>query len=402
MSVSKRVTTIIILVAACTLIAASTWQLPYVSVAITATTLMCYAAIISRRPGIRALWVNLSVIVFLLGAAECYFGVKEPLERQMEYSEDFFAADDILGYKPAAARTITHRTYGKNDLLYDVSYTINADGLRLASQPKTETTHANSCLVFFGDSFTFGEGMADDQTMPYQVWERVGNNYQTVNFGFLGYGPHQMLAAIEDGRIASQGHCRPSHIVYQAIPNHVSRAAGLEAWDRHGPRYIMKPNGLVQLDGHFDDRSPATLQEWLRATHHGLHPQIQTILGASALYRTVLRSHRPVNAQDVALFAAIVRTAKESIATAFPDAKFHVIIWDFDNDAELVKQVQAELRQLGVAIYPISTILPNFPATRARYEISPYDLHPNAHAHAIIADFVAQRLVNLSPDNSNH
>ena len=40
-----------------------------------------------------------------------------------------------------------------------------------------------------------------------------------------------------------------------------------------------------------------------------------------------------------------------------------------------------------------AVILPGFPVARARYEISPYDRHPNAQAHARIADFVAQRLV---------
>ena len=53
---------------------------------------------------------------------------------------------------------------------------------------------------------------------------------------------------------------------------------------------------------------------------------------------------------------------------------------------------ESQLRDLGVAVHPISTILPGFPAERARYEISPYDRHPNAQAHARIADFVAQHL----------
>jgi len=393
---------VIIVVAACTVIAACTSPTPYLWVAMAATVAMSSAAFLTSRPWFRALLVNLAVIAFTLGAVEGYFFWKEPPERQMEYSESFFEADEVLGYKPASAKTITHRTYGNRELLYSVNYTINAEGLRVASPLKTAIAPTQHCVAFFGDSFTFGEGMADDQTMPYQVWNRIGHRYHTVNFGFLGYGPHQMLAAIEQGLLSSKGHCRPSHVVYQAIPTHVSRAAGLEAWDRHGPRYVMKPNGLVQLDGHFDDRSPATLQEWLRGTHHSLHPQIQTTLEASALYRTVLRSHRPVEFQDVALFSAIVGAAKKSLATAFPGAEFHVIFWDYDDDAVVGEQIQTQLRGLGVAVHAVSSILPNFPAARAEYEISPYDRHPNAQAHAVIADFVAQRLVNSSADESGH
>ena len=58
-----------------------------------------------------------------------------PAERQMEYSEEFFMADDALGYKPAAARRIGHRAYGGDQLLYDVTYTLDGHGLRIASPP---------------------------------------------------------------------------------------------------------------------------------------------------------------------------------------------------------------------------------------------------------------------------
>ena len=393
---------VIIVVTACAFIAARTSPTPYIWVAMVATVAMSSTAFLIARPWARAFLVNLAVIAFTLGVVEAYFFWKEPPERQMEYSESFFEADEVLGYKPASGRTITHRTYDKRELLYSVNYTINAEGLRVASPLKTAIAPTEPCVAFFGDSFTFGEGMADNQTMPYHVWNRIGHRYHTVNFGFLGYGPHQMLAAIEQGLLSSKGHCRPSHVVYQAIPTHVSRVAGLEAWDRHGPRYVMKPNGLIQLDGHFDDRSPATIQEWLKATHHSLRPQIQTTLEASALYRTVLRSHRPVEFQDVALFGAIVGAAKESMTAAFPGAEFHVIFWDYDDDAVVGEQIQTQLKGLGVSVHPVSSILTNFPAARAEYEISPYDRHPNAQAHALIADFVAQRLVNSSADESSH
>lgn len=107
----------------------------------------------------------------------------------------------------------------------------------------------------------------------------------------------------------------------------------------------------------------------------------------------LLWSLRPVDTQDVALFGGIVEAAKQSIDTAFPGARFHVILWDYDDDAEVAEQIQSRLRQLGVAVHPVSTILPNFPALRASYEISPYDRHPNAMAHEMIADFVAESLL---------
>ena len=85
------------------------------------------------------------------------------------------------------------------------------------------------------------------------------------------------------------------------------------------------------------------------------------------------------------------------IETTYPQAQFHVNFWDYDDDREVVEAVQRELARQGVVVSAISTILPNFPTYQARYEIRPYDRHPNSMAHETIADFVAQSLVQKSP-----
>ena len=367
---------------------------PYIYFSILWAIVCLAASIMAGRSWAKALWINLAVVVFTFGAMEAYFWAQEPLERQMDYSEEFFISDDVLGYKPTPEKRIEHRSYGGNRLLYDVTYTLDDQGLRIASPLTIGSKDALPCFAFFGDSFTFGEGMADEQTMPYQVWKRIGPRYRTVNFAFLGYGPHQMLAALEQGQVGSHGHCTPSHIVYQAIPSHVSRAAGLEAWDHHGPRYLRQSDGQLRRAGHFDDLGPSTPHEWLRHLHWQLHTRVRAALEASALYRTLLNSHRPVTSGDVALFAAIVKTAKLTASRVYPDVTFQVLFWDFDDDAEVGQQVMSQLHVQGVTVHPMSKILPGFPIERARYEISPYDRHPNEEAHARIADFVAQRLVH--------
>jgi hypothetical protein len=49
----------------------------------------------------------------------------------------------------------------------------------------------------FGCSFTFREGVEDREAMPYLVGEL--SKYIVYNFGFHGYGAHQMLSALEYG-----------------------------------------------------------------------------------------------------------------------------------------------------------------------------------------------------------
>lgn len=391
--IELRAAALAAVVLACTAYAIQTSEVPYVWAAFGLTAILSIAACITDRSWGRALWINLAVLTLTLGIGEVYFWSQEPLERQMEYSEGFFVADEVFGYKPSSGRTLSHRTSTQEGLLYQVNYTINADGLRVTAPADTAMSLHEHCLVFFGDSFTFGEGMSDERTMPYQVWKKLGGQLRTVNFGFLGYGPHQMLAALQHGYLESRGHCRPNHVVYQAIPTHVSRAAGLEAWDFHGPRYVLNADGGIWQDGHFDDVPRTALLDRLRTLHRQFPAQVKTTLEQSALYRLLLRSHRPVDAQDVALFGGIVGEARQVIETTYPGAQFHVLLWDYDDDREVVEQVQQELAHRGVQVSAISGILPDFPAARARYEISQYDRHPNAMAHDLIADFVARRLV---------
>lgn len=388
-----RAAVLIAIVLACTTYAIETSQVPYVWAALGLTSILSIAACMTDRPWGQALWINLAVLTLTLGIGEVYFWAQEPLERQMEYSEGFFLADEVLGYKPASGRTLSHRTSVHEEPLYQLDYTINADGLRITAPIDTDMSSHEPCLVFFGDSFTFGEGMPDKRTMPYQAWKKLGGRLRTVNFGFLGYGPHQMLAALQHGLLESQAHCHPSHVVYQAIPTHVSRAAGLEAWDFHGPRYVLNADGGVGQDGHFDDVPCTALLDRLRTLHRQFPAHVKTTLEQSALYRLLLRSHRPVDAQDVALFGGIVGEAKQLIEKTYPGAQFHVLFWDYDDDQQVVDQVQQELAHRGVQVSAISDILPNFPAARARYEISLYDRHPNAMAHDLIADFVAHTIV---------
>ncbi len=392
----KGVAAIVLFVVGSALVAGRTSPIPYLWIAIASIIVLSYATIVSKSETVRALCLNLAVACLVLGAAESYFWAKEPLERRMDYSDGFFLSDDVLGYAPAPDRSIRHRAYADDQPLYDVTYHLDSRGLRRAMPVNADQDRTKPCLAFFGDSFTFGEGMPDERTMPYQVGEKVGPGYRVVNFGFLGYGPHQMLAALEAGQLQSRGQCRPNHILYQAIPTHVSRAAGLESWDQHGPNYVLDSAGGVRRAGRFDDRRPITAPEWLRLLHRNLYTQVRAALEASALYRTVLRSHRLIEQEDIARFTAIVETAKHSATHAFPATGFSVLFWDYDDDTVVGRAVQDQLRARGLAIYPMSTILPGFPAERARYEISPYDRHPNAQAHALIADYVAHHIVSAS------
>ena len=80
---------------------------------------------------------------------------------------------------------------------------------------------------FFGDSFTYGEGVNDDETLPYLFEKLSGGRYRAYNLAFHGYGPQQMLRVIETGLLEKMvSDQRPLIVVYEALVQHIERAAG--------------------------------------------------------------------------------------------------------------------------------------------------------------------------------
>lgn len=51
--------------------------------------------------------------------------------------------------------------------------------------------------------------------------------FVAIAFGFHGYGPHQMLSALESGLARSIADCDTRHVIYLALVEHVQRSAGL-------------------------------------------------------------------------------------------------------------------------------------------------------------------------------
>jgi hypothetical protein len=143
--------------------------------------------------------------------------------------------------------------------IYDVKYTIDREGLRIAPAWRKDTLAGS--VLFFCDSFTFGSGLNDDETLPYQVGVQSEGRYRTFNFAVGGYGPNHMLAAIEHGMVRRIVDTPASHAFYTVVARHVWRVAGLDAWTNHVfPRYALDADGTVHAAGFFEERKPQALQ----------------------------------------------------------------------------------------------------------------------------------------------
>lgn len=348
---------------------------PFVGPALIAACFFIYAL---RRvsSGIgKAVLIGLATAAGVGAAAEAYWwrwwNSGPP---NVSYPESYIAPDEDLGYALVRGAVQRFRRTDGAVVLYDVVVTIDSLGLR--TSPPAGQPAPQQCVLFFGDSFTLGEGVPDSATSAYQVALRTAGRYHVYNFGVHGYGPNHLLAQLEGGRVARVLDCAPRYAIYQVIPAHVGRVVGKMGWK--GPRYRLLPDHTVQRDGELKPDDPGDLS-WLA--------YVGSQFEKSGLLRTLRARIQPADRQR---FLAIVATAARRVEHDFRGAEFHVLLW-IDGRARDAWMADS-LRARGLRVHLVEEALPGYRTDRKAYQI-PVDGHPNAMAHARIAEFVASSIV---------
>lgn len=97
---------------------------------------------------------------------------------------------------------------------------INSQGLRSHREFPLQPAFGVRRIAIVGDSFTFGDEVNDDQTLPYYL-ERFLNATEVLNFGVSGYGVDQMVLRLEEDVFRYN----PTHVMFViAIPSDLARA----------------------------------------------------------------------------------------------------------------------------------------------------------------------------------
>jgi hypothetical protein len=279
---------------------------------------------------------------------------------------DYYVQDPDLGYAPRKNHVVETRKEFGNELIYDVKYTADSAGVRpTAGNPLGRT------WVFMGCSYTFGEGLNDDQTLPSQFSKSMGYRENVVNLAFHGYGAHQMLRRLETNRLP-EVHRPVTAVFYQAIFYHVRRSAGRAEWDHYGPAYKMDGDSVVYV-------GPLHSRAFVLLTSFAQRSDMVAYFAKRLYFNVDFSDH------DLELYTRIVQQAAR-IAQRNLGAQFTIIYWD--EESPLALRVLARLRQTGIPMLLVSQIIPRNEWSRA---FLPHDHHPNAATNARIAAFLAAR-----------
>jgi hypothetical protein len=349
---------------------------------------VCLIVIALRLRRGRVIVYNCAFVFLALGIAELYFRVA-PTLRDKDYEvvltdssgktvPFYHAGDPDLGYANQPNIVVSANKRARDgSILYDVKYSIDARGLR-----KTLPTNNNG-VVFFGDSFVFGEGLNDEETMP-QIYSSLSGQC-ALNFGVSGYGAHHMLRELEIGRLEALGVTRPQAIVYTILPHfHISRAAGLAPWDQKGPRYELI-DGEAKYVGSFDETRSL----------------LDRTMSNSAVDAAVLKKYpaAPDSEADRQRFLAIILKARK-IAQEKYHAPFLLLLWNAflqENVRSNAEWLAQRLKENQLATLELSTV----PGLENADSYIPVDFHPNGNGNTLLAHAVISFLAPYLRESSN-
>lgn len=260
-------------------------------------------------------------------------------------------------------------------IVFDVHYTLDENGLRVTGGPGGAGT-----VLFFGCSFTYGFGVNDDETYPSAFYRALHGRHRVVNAAFHGYGPHQMLRAIET-RTFDAAISRPVlHAFYLMLDDHLNRAAGLYRWNRHSPRYGIGPDGALRHAGLHSDDPVMRLAHGLENLH-GLPERLGRLLQE--------RWIPPV--ERIRLTVAILARSSRLLEERY-GAELTVILWD---TAPALDEVERLLGAQGVRTLRVSALVPAIGPVAGDY-LPPQDRirpgveeHPNPGFHRALGTALA-------------
>lgn len=280
--------------------------------------------------------------------------------------ELLYIPDPLLGgaLKKGPVQGAHRRVYGSQEkLAYDVVYSVNEQSRRITPERGKE---ADSAVLLFGCSFTFGIGVRDEETYAWKLAQALGEKYQVINLGVPSYGAHQLLALIESGRLEPIFK-RYKHIYafFLTISDHPRRCIGFAPWARRGPRYIVDGERVVYV---------GDLAETKR-----FHGVVDDVLRYSAFYQAIRFNPVFYNAQQaLALHTALIAEAAKKLKAR--NISLTAIIWpDFP---EIIEKLEAH----SLSILNLAPAMPDWDKGDAGPPyVIPYDGHPGPLGHEIVA-----------------
>jgi len=284
---------------------------------------------------------------------------------------DFLQEDNELGYRLRPyLRALPGLMKRGGEAVYEVTYSTNQFGWRV----NPITAGAAGVTLFFGDSYVFGHGLKDGESLPARFSQYSGK--AALNFGVPGWGAQQALRLLEldQERPALQGD-KITGAYFLLIKEHLPRVAGLRLESGGTPRYKFG-EGPPKFDGHFS-RSGGVGQacSWSALCE-----------AARGYFRIASMESYSLPANTSRELASVLSRIEDLLQNRHFHGKLKVLSWNVGDP--VMDQLEGDLKERGLEVIPVRSLLPGFPGPEYAY---PGDGHPTAKAMDELAKALAAK-----------
>jgi hypothetical protein len=301
--------------------------------------LLVLAVLLRNRKRLSGISFSLFLFLFLLLAAEwCYVNFIKTEKAPVSFSPDtLFKKDSLLGYKHGHAGLFhATRTKANSEKIFDAHYRIIEDssrsGFNFPHRISYRDSSTGKTFVFAGCSFAFGEGLNDEETLPFQFG--VLTRRSTVNLGCNGFGVHQVYYLLSEKFSGRENKERV--YVYSFLPDHLYRAYGVYEWNRSGPFFESRNDSIV-YKGDVSSSRKTSERPWIyHVSARGALSFIRDPLKKMSLSQRI----RSIDTSDIDLGLKLIDHLTRSIVSS--KGKMVILYWDLNLD----KYPPAHIRQI--------------------------------------------------------
>jgi hypothetical protein len=329
-------------------------------------------------PRTLALGTGVVFATFTLLCTEAVFfafnNYKQRKAPRVEYSESgrlFDMHDELLGFKHLTNVQVSSMKKVGGKIAYNVTYSTDEYGRRRV--PVNNPDQRNKFIAFFGCSFTFGEGVNDNETLPFYVGQ-IASDYMPYNYGVMGYGAQGMLAKLESDDVVNEMNERDGMLIYTFIDDHYRRAAGtvrvINDWGRRSPYYVIDSQGILVRNGTFASGRP-------------IFSSLSWLIGKSEIAEYFGIEYPRINDDHIKLTAEIIEESRDRFQQQFHSDNFYVLFYPGTKKGQ---EMIPYFENAGIRYLDYSQLLnPNDPQFRLDG-----DPHPTPKAFKIIAEALAR------------
>ena len=290
----------------------------------------------------------------------------------------FYKGDAAFGYRQRPSARVTVIKRQGEDVVFKAAYTTDPCARRV--QPEPEGAPPERAVLFVGCSYTFGVGVNDEHTMPWQTALKLPSR-RVYNYGVGGYGPQQAVELFKTD-LRAEVPQKKAAVIFTFHHEHINRAVGT-------PRMLAYGQGFPWYEIDAESGRPVRKGAF-RQRKSPPQPTGSKLLDAMKDFHGEM-----LTPDDARMAALLLDEARIQFEKQFESEGFYLLVYPGRQD-KLTDVVVNFVKERGMKILDYRALLGQHGLTTDTIDFDrwfiPHDGHPKAELHAKIAQKIVEDL----------